>query len=206
MKCEKEHKNHKCIYFGDIIPEDNNITNSSIKLKKNIEDLSKDIKLIFESLNNILTNLNIYYNKFNDAVTSYNNNRNYQMIKNINEYINKNNIINKDLENIITDDNISMKLKNLMLLYFKINNKNSQNKINLKVDENINIVKNEISEEKIYTKTYRYDYSKKNENSKIIDNNLFPTVIIDTGTTMIRAGFSDSDSEEPLVRLPTCIG
>ena len=68
LKCEKEHKNHKCIYFGDIIPEDNNITNSSIKLKKNIEDLSKDIKLIFESLNNILNNLNIYYNKFNDAV------------------------------------------------------------------------------------------------------------------------------------------
>ena len=66
--------------------------------------------------------MNIYYNKFNDIITSCNNNRNYQMIKNLNEFMNKNNIINKDVEKIISDDNISNKLKNLIFLYYKINN------------------------------------------------------------------------------------
>lgn len=56
LKCEKDHKNHKNIYFGDILPDDNDIINSNKKLKEALDKLSIDIQLIIERLNEIKIN------------------------------------------------------------------------------------------------------------------------------------------------------
>ena len=209
IKCRRDHNNHKRIDFADIIPEDNNIDNSKTKLKKTIDELEQEIKLIIEKLKNIIYNMNIYYNKFDDIISAYNNNnRNYQMIKNINEYMNKNNIVTKDLEKIISDNNLSAKLKNLIFLYYKINSEIPQyNEITEKNNEDINIIKNEIKDENIITKNYIFDYEKEKKEIKEKDTKgdfLFPAIILDIGSTTIRAGLGGD--EEPRVRIPTLIG
>ena len=205
IKCKNEHKNHNCVHFEDIIPDDNNITNSNTKLKEDIDKLTQEIKLITDRLNNIINNLNIYYNKFIDITTSCNNNRNYQMIKNLNEYMNKNNIINKDIEKIISDDNISNKLKNLIFLFYKINNKIPTYDKPIIKEKEINQIQNEINGEgNIYTKNYIFNYAKEKEDNKDNEDFSFPTIVIDLGSTAIRAGLSEDES--PRVRIPTCIG
>ena len=151
--------------------------------------------------------MNIYYNKFNDIITSCNNNRNYQMIKNLNIFMKKNNIINKDVEKIISDENISNKLKNLIFLYYKINNKIPvcDKPVIKEKEKEMNKIKNEINEgENIYTKNYIFNYAKEKEENKNNEDFSFPPIIIDTGSSNIRAGLSGD--EKPRVRIPTCIG
>ena len=44
--CENEHKNHKSIYYGDILPDINNDIKEYIdKLKKEIEDIINKLKI-----------------------------------------------------------------------------------------------------------------------------------------------------------------
>ena len=117
LKCEKDHKNHKSIYFGDILPDDNNVINSIKILKSSSDKLSADIQLIIERLNNILNNLKKYQDKFKDIISLYNNNnKNFQVLKNIDEFMKINNSINKNINDIISDNNIAVKLKNLICL------------------------------------------------------------------------------------------
>jgi hypothetical protein len=165
--------------------------------------------MIIERLNNIVKNLNIYNDKFNDIIEIFNDNRNYQIIHNINEFINNNNNIKNELESIIDDKNIFNKLKKLTILYYKLNKKNSQisqfnkeiiliNKTKQQEKEDTN--QNEISE-KIKIKNYTFDYSKKSDIDFIL-----PNITIDNGSTFIRAGFSGDDKFEPDCILPNCIG
>ena len=200
LKCEKDHKNHKCIYFGDILPDDNDIINSNKKLKEALDKLSIDIQLIIDRLNDIINKLKKYQDKFNNIIVSYNNNcKNYQVLQNINEFMKQNNIITKDLNDIISNANVPVKLKNLMNLYYKFNNEiESVDNIKNQEKENINI--NEIKEEKNNTKKYVFDYNKyKQENGEY-----YPPIVIDNGSTYLRFGISGENYPE--VVIPNCIG
>ena len=128
MRCEKEHKIHKTIYFGDILP--NNI-NDNEELKEYISKLNNEIKEMIKKLKKVINNIEIY-NKINDNINNYdyNKNRNYQNLKNLNEFVNFKNIIIKDIKNIINDENINNKFKLLMNIYDKMTNlNNSENYI-----------------------------------------------------------------------------
>lgn len=208
LKCEKDHKDHNSIYFGDVLPDDNKIINSNNQIRETIDQFNKEIQIIIERLNNIIKNLKIYNNKFNDIIDIYNENRNYQIIHNINEFINNSNNLKNDLENIICDNSIFNKLNKLMILYYKFNSKSSQsniendviNKIKKQEKENT-LNQNEINE-KIEIKNYIFDYSKKDQED---DKDFhFPHIVIDNGSTLIRAGFSGDDG--PTFIIPNCIG
>ena len=76
-------------------------------------------------LNKVSENMEIYYNIYNDIVNNYENkNRNYELIKSINE-INNNNII-KDLNEINNEDYIIDQFSNIINIY----NKMTDNKLN----------------------------------------------------------------------------
>ena len=122
IQCEKEHKEHKIIYFGDILP---NIVNENDKLKELIDKLNDEINKIIKQLKNIINNLKMYYKISNNIINNYNNNRNYQILNNTNEFIKYNNIIIKDIKSIINNDNINIQFQNLMNIYYKIKNFNS---------------------------------------------------------------------------------
>ena len=128
MKCEKDHKGHDNLYLGDILPNDN-VYNEINEFKKNIDKLFIDIKDIIQKFKIIMENIQLYYN-LSDSFITEEEHRNYQRLKNINEFINYNNIINKDIKGIISDNNIQNKIKKLFNIYDKMNrkenNKNSK--------------------------------------------------------------------------------
>ena len=198
LKCEKEHKSHKSIYFGDISPDDNIIINIIKKLKESSDKLSLDIQLIIERLSNIINNLKKYQEEFKDIIKPYNNNnKNYQVLQNINEFMKINNSIYKDINDIISNDDISYKLKNLINLYYKFNNK-IQTVGSFQNHEKESINFNEIKEINSYT--FDYDQHKLEHNG----NEDYPALIIDNGSTYFRVGFAGY--EGPHLQIPACIG
>ena len=118
MQCEKDHKQHNSIYFGDIVSNDNSnedLTKSMIKIKEEIQN-------IINKLNNIISNLEIYYN-INKQINE-NKNRNYASLKNISELRKFNNIVINDINSITSENDINQKFDKLMNIYEKINNNN----------------------------------------------------------------------------------
>ena len=46
IKCSKNHKNHDCIYFDELLPNEEDITNDIIQFKKYIEQFNYNIENI----------------------------------------------------------------------------------------------------------------------------------------------------------------
>ena len=127
----KHNKNHKIINYqnkNDIYNksnelldsenlENNNIKSKLIELKKYIYKFKTDIKELIKKFNNIIDNIKIYYSICHNIIFD-NDNANS---KNKNEFVNYNNIIIKDILEIIREDNIEIKIKNLINIYNKIN-------------------------------------------------------------------------------------
>ena len=126
MECENEHKNHKSIYYGDILPNINDDIKEYIyKLRKEIEEIKNKINNIF---NNIMDNIEEYYKIYNNIINNYKKKKkNYEIIQNINEFNNYNKIIIKDIEQIINNEDINIKFKNIINIYYKINTNNNNN-------------------------------------------------------------------------------
>ena len=157
IKCEAEHKNHKTLYYGDILPKKDNDN----ELREYIDKLKYDIKDMIKKLENIMDNIEIYY-KISYKSISNDKIRNYEIIKNKNEFINYNDIIIKDIKEIINDINIENKFKNLMNIYNKINNKNY-------IIAEIEIKKNDINKDIRIINSYE-QYKRENKNDKEYNN------------------------------------
>ena len=128
-----EHKSHKKIYFGDIIPNKDEVIKNKNLLKKYIDSFTNNVKIIINILNEVINKMNIYY-KLNENIinNSYNKNRNFEIEYNVNKIINSNNIIIKELKEIIDDNNIINKFNNIFNIYSKMN----INEINIKYKVN----------------------------------------------------------------------
>ena len=123
MLCEKEHKGHKNIYFGDIMPDKDSIIEELNEFKKKIDMFNNTIKDIIKRLNNVIDNVELYYTICNNIFNYYDiQKRNYQILNNINEFQNYNNIIIIDINKINDEDNIYNKFKLIMNVYNKMNN------------------------------------------------------------------------------------
>jgi len=120
-------------------------------------------------------------------------------LKNIDEFMKINNSINKNINDIISDNNIAVKLKNLICLYYKFNSQIKQEG-SIKNNDKENI--NEIKEEKNGTKKYTFDYNKYKLDSD--GNKEYPAIVIDNGSTFLRFGISGDNV--PRGEIPTCIG
>ena len=60
--CEKEHKNHNKISLIDILPDENKLEENKNNLRNIINKFKEDIKEIINKLNNIMNNIEEYYN------------------------------------------------------------------------------------------------------------------------------------------------
>ena len=142
LLCNNKHKTHNnIIHYEDIIPDIDKIKEDKKKLRNLIDNLKNDIKNIINELNKIVENIEIFYNIYEDITNIYEKkNRNYEIIKNINE-INSNNII-KDLEEINNDNNINKKIINILNIYNKMNSSFNKIKIYENGDKYIGDFKN----------------------------------------------------------------
>ena len=118
FKCLKDHQNHNKLDYGDIFPFNEN-NNEFMEYKNKLDNIIDDI---IRKLINIKDNINIYKDINNKIIN--NNNRNYEILKNIHEFIDNNNKIIIDIKEIINENNINNKFKLLMNIYDKIRHKN----------------------------------------------------------------------------------
>ena len=119
--CEEEHNNkHEGINLGKLIIL--NKHNNLKELKENIDKLKNEIKEIIEKFEYIMINMDKYYNISSNIINKSNNKRNYETLQNINVFINSNNIIIKEIKEIINELVINNKLNKLVNIYNKMNN------------------------------------------------------------------------------------
>jgi septal ring factor EnvC (AmiA/AmiB activator) len=145
MSCEKEHKEHSIIYFGDILPDEKKIKNDLKEFRKSIDNFKNEIEEIITKLNNLSENFEIYYSIFDNIVKANDNTkRNYQMLRNFKEFDNYINFFIKDINKVINDDNIIDKFNDLMDIDYKINNKDLSNKNKSENEKIIEKLKEEI--------------------------------------------------------------
>ena len=128
FSCDEEHREHKTIFLGDIMPNIEESKNKLAKIKKEIELFNDKIKDIIKQLNELIDTMNIYYKINNDLFNSYQiQNRSYQILKNIKK-INMDNEIFKAVCDINQITNMKDKLSNIIDLYNKINSDKINNK------------------------------------------------------------------------------
>ena len=156
MLCEKNHNNnnHKIIYYKDIIPNENIIKEEINKFRKKIDKFKNKIENIIKMLDKVIENIEIYYKINTEIINNFEfNNRNYQILQNINEI--KNNIEINDINQMINDNNIDNELKKIIYLYNEMttklyNNNNIQsNENNIKSKEEKKEIENNDSNDEI---------------------------------------------------------
>ena len=136
--CESEHSNHDLIYFSKMMTKKGELKENLKKLKNDIDKFRDEIQKIVEMLLLIMENVNNYYIIVKDIFDSFDiKKRNYQTLSNINEI--NNNIILKDLQEIIKEDNIPNKFEKINTIYNKMKN------IKKKNDTNLNIVNKDVN-------------------------------------------------------------
>ena len=134
VQCENEHKSHETIYFGDILPNNKENEKQLKELKEYIDKLNNEINEIITKLKYISNSLEIYYKISSTFINrNDNNNRNYQVLTNINEFIQNNSIIIEDIKNII-NNTLYNKSINLIDIYTKIKSIKDSNYITSEID------------------------------------------------------------------------
>ena len=169
MKCEKDHSNHEKIYYGNILPDSNEIKERTDELNKYVNQLNKSIEDIIEKLNNLKENINNFYGIYTDIIQNVDNkNRNYELLNNIFEITN--NDIIKDIKTIVEEKNIKNKFnlileisdkieipnKDEITLIYKINNDDKRIKLfdSEFIENNKNLCKIAYNNEEIELKEY----------------------------------------------------
>jgi len=140
MLCFEEHKNknHSFINFEDIISKEENIIEEKNKLEEYINKLNNNINDKIGILNKVKDNLNIYSNLYKNTINKYFLRKiNYDLINNIEEFNNyNNNIIIKDIDEIINGNNVNNQFNKIIDLYDRMKNKinlNNNNEFNNKI-------------------------------------------------------------------------
>jgi len=124
--CGKEHKNHAVVDFQDIILTKEDLEKELKELNEYFCKLNSQIDDIIEKLRLVKDNLTTYSNIYNDIISNYNcENTNYELLCNINEFLNYNNTIKNDIDAIIKDDNFNNKFNGMIKMYEKMTNKNT---------------------------------------------------------------------------------
>ena len=130
LLCNQLHSMHKLEPFENIISNPDNKRIELDKLKNEIDIFNKNVRKIINGLNQLIENMEIYYNIFNDIFNNYNvNNKNYQVLKNISQIDLNNNIYNEILE-VNQNKNYIDKIKKIFNIYYKIKGKNNTDPFN----------------------------------------------------------------------------
>ena len=119
--CEKEHTEHKKLFYGSIIPDKKDLENGINNLSKTIDELKDEINKIIKQLNEIMKNMDIYNKIYNDIINNYNNKkRNYIVLQNILDMMNYNNIFCDRINELNKQKDIVNKFRGLMDIYNQI--------------------------------------------------------------------------------------
>ena len=115
--CDEEHKNHQTISLAELKPNLEENKKFLIEIKNEIELFNNNTKEIIKQLNDLIDYMNIFYEINNDLLNNYEKqNRNYQILLNINE-INTNKQIFNKISYINKTNNNKVKLFNIIELY-----------------------------------------------------------------------------------------
>ena len=108
LDCEKDHADHKdnIIYFRDVFPKHELVNGQLNELRDKIDSMKFKMNSIIEMFNKVMSDMELYYNFNKEVIQRYtqNINRNYQLLKNINEIINYNSKLLGEM-NIFKTDN-----------------------------------------------------------------------------------------------------
>jgi len=117
LSCENNHKNHETIFYKNIMRDKNELKNDINEYKKEIDIFNYNIDYIINKLKKVKENMIIYYNIFKKMIDNYEiRNRNYTILKNLNEI--NNNII-RDIKEINKDE-MNDKIYKILNLYNKM--------------------------------------------------------------------------------------
>jgi hypothetical protein len=116
------------------MPDESTLNTSLKGLKKKIGLLKNELNKIKYTLEYIMKNLDKYY-KINEQIINNfeENRRNYQILYNIKEL--NNTYLFKDIDDIISTENMSVKIINILDLFHKMNNMFDEISLIYKVDE-----------------------------------------------------------------------
>ena len=134
--CQEEHKNHELIPFENLIMNKQTLFEKINQLKKSKDIFDLNIKKIIEIINNYKENIDIFYDLEESVINNYDQNEiNYEILHNINELMNYNDIILKDI-NVINNENKIEEQFNKILSMSNQNNTSENNEIKLVVKIN----------------------------------------------------------------------
>ena len=123
MECENMHKDHKKIYFGEIIPKNEEIEKRRNEMRIIINKMKEDINEIIKRLNKVMENMEEYMNiNIKIMKNIEEKNRNYEILNNMMEIMNNNEIM-EDINKIINEKDFNNKFKNIIEIYNKMNKK-----------------------------------------------------------------------------------
>ena len=145
--CLKDHSGHKIINYGDIMPEIADVENKTNKLKETILEFKNHVNEIIANLNKLKESLDEYYKIYNDCLSNFDSKkRNYYIIQNTNEINNFNFDFMNILKTIGNEKKIGNKLKNILNLFYKIEQKEEikDNKDNKDEEKDILLKKSKI--------------------------------------------------------------
>lgn len=118
--CENSHKEHEITYFEKIMPNKDDIKKKLSELRQTIDIFENNLKEIINILNKVAQNIELYYNINNNIFQNFNNEkRNYESLSNLIN-ITKDGYAIRDMNEIINEDNASMKFNYILNLYKKI--------------------------------------------------------------------------------------
>ena len=147
--CEKSHNNHDLLSFGKEIENIENLKSQNENLRKTLNIFKNNIEEIKSILDKIVYELEEYYKIKDNIINNFNYKElNYEMLHNIKIFSESK--IQSDLNEIISKDDIEVKLHNIFKIYSKMFSKieNIQKKEKVKLqNENSNYIqKNEIND------------------------------------------------------------
>ena len=118
IQCFNEkHKNHKKIFFADIMPNMDEINNKMKDLKKSIDIFKQNIEEMKSKLNTLVNSFDLYYKINEEIIRNYRTKeRNYEILMNINQ-INDSNIIINKLNDINNEIDVISKLQKIVNIY-----------------------------------------------------------------------------------------
>ena len=191
MECESEHTDkNNLIYFRDILPNKNKFKENVNELKIKIEEYKQKINGIKKALDNVVINLEIYYEINDNLIKDFDKKKkNYYLFKNMNELDKNNNIIIQEVNNIIKIDEFSEIINNSINLMNKMNiqyngknivsvrdNNGIVNNTNMIIDNyfsDINLVEDSANIKKLYENFIKKDNNNSQNSSVIYDKSLY---------------------------------
>ena len=121
MQCDKMHKDHQLEDFEKMISNVDNKRNVLDKLKEEIDVFNDHCKKIINGLNQLIKNLETYYQILNNIFNNFNpKNKNYQILQNINQINISNNNIYKEIQEINQNKNNFDKTNKIFNIFYKM--------------------------------------------------------------------------------------